>query len=130
MDKVTRQCPQITTFLKRKENRHGIEPRSFRLPASRLSARPNRLTNKTDRIRSIYIHTRHSRTLSTQCCPRDCGHGPKTPPWPETPPPHNSASMTSHVHIHTSRVLLIAWFKATSLLKTCFVQKSQPFYNR
>ena len=33
MDKVRRQCPQTTTFLKRKENRSGIEPRSFRLPA-------------------------------------------------------------------------------------------------
>ena len=32
-DKVTRQRPQITTFLKRKESRSGIEPRSFRLPA-------------------------------------------------------------------------------------------------
>ena len=33
MDKVTGQCPQTTTFLKRKENgRSGIEPRSFRLP--------------------------------------------------------------------------------------------------
>ena len=28
MDKVTRQCPQTTTFLKRKESRSGIEPRS------------------------------------------------------------------------------------------------------
>ena len=27
------QCPQTTTFFKRKENRSGIEPRSFRLPA-------------------------------------------------------------------------------------------------
>ena len=27
------QCPQITTFLKRKESRSGFEPRSFRLPA-------------------------------------------------------------------------------------------------
>ena len=33
MDKITRQCPQTTTFLKRKESRSGIEPRSFRLPA-------------------------------------------------------------------------------------------------
>ena len=33
MDKVTRQCPQTTTFLKRKESRSGIKPRSFRLPA-------------------------------------------------------------------------------------------------
>ena len=31
MDKVTRQCSQTTTFLKRKESRSGIEPRSFRL---------------------------------------------------------------------------------------------------
>ena len=33
MDKVTRQFPQTTTFLKRKESRSSIEPRSFRLPA-------------------------------------------------------------------------------------------------
>ena len=32
-DKVTRPCPQTTTFLKRKESRSGIEPRPFRLPA-------------------------------------------------------------------------------------------------
>ena len=32
MDKVTRQCPQTTTVLKRKESRSGIEPRFFRLP--------------------------------------------------------------------------------------------------
>ena len=32
-DKVTRQCPQTTNLLKRKESRSGIEPRSFRLPA-------------------------------------------------------------------------------------------------
>ena len=44
MDKVTRQCPQTTTFLKRKESRSGIEPRSFRLPAYHLTARPNRLS--------------------------------------------------------------------------------------
>ena len=43
-DKVTRQCPQTTTFLKRKETRSGIEPRPFCLPAQRLTARPNRLT--------------------------------------------------------------------------------------
>ena len=44
MDKGTRQCPQTTTFLKRQESRSGIEPRSFRLPPYRLTARPNRLT--------------------------------------------------------------------------------------
>jgi len=43
-DKVTRPCPQTTTFLKRKESRSGIEPRSFRLPAYRLTARPHRLS--------------------------------------------------------------------------------------
>ena len=36
-DKVTR--PQL---LKRKESRSGIEPRSFRLPAYRLTVWPNR----------------------------------------------------------------------------------------
>ena len=29
---VTGQCPHTTTFLKRKESRSGIEPRSFRSP--------------------------------------------------------------------------------------------------
>ena len=32
-DKVTRQCPQTTTFLKRKESRSGIARRPFCLPA-------------------------------------------------------------------------------------------------
>ena len=32
-NKVVRQCPQTTTFLKRKESRSGIEPRSSCLPA-------------------------------------------------------------------------------------------------
>ena len=31
-DEVTRQCPQTTTFLKRKESRSGIELRTFCLP--------------------------------------------------------------------------------------------------
>ena len=54
MEKVTRQCPQTTTFLMRKENRSGIEPRSFRLPAYRLTAAmPNRLTTSTETIRLI-----------------------------------------------------------------------------
>ena len=44
MGKVTGQCPQTTTFSERKESRCGIEPWSFRLPAYRLTARPNRLT--------------------------------------------------------------------------------------
>ena len=32
-DKLTRQCPQTTTFLKIKKSRSGIEPRSFCIPA-------------------------------------------------------------------------------------------------
>ena len=44
-EKVTRQCPQTTKFLMRKESRSGIVPRSFRLPAYRLTARPNRLSS-------------------------------------------------------------------------------------
>ena len=36
MDKVTRQCPQTTTFLKKKESRSRYEPRSLCLPAERL----------------------------------------------------------------------------------------------
>ena len=32
-DKVTRQCRQTTTFLKRKESRSGIKPRPVCLPA-------------------------------------------------------------------------------------------------
>ena len=32
-DKITRQCPQTTTFSKRKESRSGIKPRPFCLPA-------------------------------------------------------------------------------------------------
>ena len=57
MDKVTRQCPQTTTtsVLKTKESRSGIEPRSFRLPAYRLTARPNRLTRKQYVKRAGYI---------------------------------------------------------------------------
>ena len=41
-DKVTRPCPQTTTFEEKGES-SGIEPRSFRLLAYRLTARPNRL---------------------------------------------------------------------------------------
>ena len=49
-DKVTRQCPQTATFLKRKDSRSGIEPRSFCLPAKRPTARPMRLTSLYGRV--------------------------------------------------------------------------------
>ena len=54
-DKVTRPCPQPTTFLKSKESRSGIEPRSFRLPAYRLTAGPNRLSTVRS-YRQTYIY--------------------------------------------------------------------------
>ena len=51
-DKVTRQCPQTTTFIeetitffKKKESRSGIEPRRFCFPAKqRFTAGPKRHT--------------------------------------------------------------------------------------
>ena len=55
MDKVTRQCPQTTTFLKRKESQSGIEPRSFCLPAYHLTARPNRLTKEPSQ--PVWLYT-------------------------------------------------------------------------
>ena len=40
-DKVTWQCPQTTTCLKRKESRSGIEPRPFCLPLGQTSSQWN-----------------------------------------------------------------------------------------
>ena len=53
-DKVTRLCPQTTTFLKRKESRSGTEPRSFHLPAYCLTARPNQLSRKHSRTETSF----------------------------------------------------------------------------
>ena len=44
--------PQL---LKREESRSGIEPRSFCLPAYRLTARPNRLTRLVCTWTYLYI---------------------------------------------------------------------------
>ena len=49
MDKVTGQCPQTTTFLKRKESRSGIEPRSFRLPTLPLGQTGSLMKKKKKR---------------------------------------------------------------------------------
>ena len=71
MDKVTRQCPQTTTFLKRRESRSGIEPRSFRLPAYRLTARPDRLSDRcfvVDRFYSAVLRFQADSLRS--CCIR------------------------------------------------------------
>ena len=67
-DKVTRQCPQTTTFLKGKESRSGIEPRSFRLPAYRLTARPNRFSVRYT-LRHGPIYTGPSPKALTECSP-------------------------------------------------------------
>ena len=72
MDKVTGQCPQTTTFLKRKESQSGIEPRSFRLPAYRLTARPNRLSDgQTETLLFIRFVVRE---LSTKLSPQILSH--------------------------------------------------------
>ena len=55
-DKDTRQCPQTTIFLKRKESRSGIEPRSFCLMAKRLTARSNQLTQSCLSMQYFYTH--------------------------------------------------------------------------
>ena len=54
-DNVTRQCPQTTILLMRNEIRSGTEPRSFCLPAQRLTARPNRLTLAGSQLLNIYF---------------------------------------------------------------------------
>ena len=63
-NKVTRPCPQTTTFLKRKESRSGIEPRSFRLPAYRLTARPNRLSKPVCPVQCCFMSTETVPTVS------------------------------------------------------------------
>ena len=67
-DKVTRRCPQTTTFLKRKESRSGIEPRSFRLQAYRLTAGPNWLST-TCVLRSLFCRQLYG-TASQRCLSR------------------------------------------------------------
>ena len=66
-DKVTGQWPQTTAFLKRKESRSGIEPRSFRLPVSRLTARPNRLTNQRCQVVPLLRTCRPDITVMADC---------------------------------------------------------------
>ena len=48
--------PQL---LKRKEIRSGIEPRSFRLTAHRLTARPNRLSPRLQVNMVLNVHRKH-----------------------------------------------------------------------
>ena len=52
--------PQL---LKRKESRSGIEPRSFRLPAYRLTARPNRLS-----YRDLHVGAAGFFCVAVNCC--------------------------------------------------------------
>ena len=60
---VTRQCPQTTTFLKRKEMWSGIKPRPFCLPVfftSRFSACPHlrKTATTTTATRPVYVWTK------------------------------------------------------------------------
>ena len=50
--------PQL---LKRKESRSGIEPRSFRLPANRLTTRPHRFSSRGSED-TAQTKSRHSAT--------------------------------------------------------------------
>ena len=96
-DKVTRQCPQTTTFLKRKESRSGSEPRSFRLPAYRLTARPNRfsrsvslLSNGDEAPSESYSRPEVPRccrggVLHVRLCGGSCPAGPGMEKGPESP---------------------------------------------
>ena len=54
MDKVTRQCPETTTFLMRKESQSSIEPRSFRFQPNALPLGQTSSHNKRS-IRTHYI---------------------------------------------------------------------------
>ena len=54
-DKVTRQCPQTTTFEEKEGKKSGFESRSLCLPAYRLTARQNRLSSCSENHGSIYI---------------------------------------------------------------------------
>ena len=76
-EKVTRPCPQ-TTFLKRKESRSGIEPRSFRLPAYRLTTRPHRLCYQDHAtpflipVTCTVVSSFEEVEFQSRCCPTDC----------------------------------------------------------
>ena len=96
---------QTTTFLKRKENRSGIEPRSFGLPALRVTARPNRLTSTRDTtvlpevclgLHLELILPRLS-LLKTLHCPVLRDMPPAAPP-PSTLRSRNSSHKTSLTH--------------------------------
>ena len=66
MDKVTRQCPQTTTFLKRKESWSGVEPRSFHLPALLLGQTGSQVSHTSHSFIYIYLHTdRHTTQFHT-----------------------------------------------------------------
>ena len=63
MDKITRQRPQTTTFLKRKESQNGIKPRSFQWRTN-ISLSPLSRRKDEDICEIIYL----------QVCVCVCGH--------------------------------------------------------
>ena len=80
MDKVTRQCPQTTAFLRRKESRSGIKPGSFSLtpyrwakPAHatrRLQRAINKANGFPDRSATIAGNPIHCPTVTSPLSPR------------------------------------------------------------
>ena len=94
-DKVTRQCSQTATFLKRKESRSSLEPRSFRLPALyRHTARPNRLS-----ISAWQSGVSHNYVVIIPSCRRRRGQAPEWG-WPCPPPPLCCACPPPDLSIH------------------------------
>ena len=66
MDKVTRQCPQTTTFLKKKESRSGMEPRGP--SAYQPNALPLGQTGGPGPILSLVVRTVCVDVTLAECC--------------------------------------------------------------
>ena len=71
-DKVTRQCPQTTTFLNKRESRSRIESRLFCLPAWYLTSGPNQLAQMSQHGCGLYFNCVQP---SEHCC---CVRGLRT----------------------------------------------------
>ena len=131
-DKVTRQCPQITTFLKRKENRSEIDPEALLLTQSKsLTAGPNRLTTHAEQSHHLIERPRDPSDLSplgkstsspsflqsdlrTPPPPRPTAYfsRPTTPlplPLPPSCPYFHHLSSTTASHSFSSPLCFVGW---------------------
>ena len=72
-DKVNKTVSTNHNLLKRKESRSGIEPRSFRLPAYRLTARPNQLSVTPLKMETPFISAQLSTRRRRQRLPKGFG---------------------------------------------------------